>query len=137
MIWTDEPGNDSVRLSRIYRILNEGMNAAPALLDEVERLRESNREWIAANCPDGWIGQLRADLAEAEGGIDAQRKEIDSLTTDLARARAVLDTAQGGDFVVGPDPHIAQPDGTCSCHRAKRVIVVDALLWQRWEKAHD
>ena len=25
MIWSDEPANDSVRLSRIYRMLNEGL----------------------------------------------------------------------------------------------------------------
>ena len=99
------------------------------------------------------LGQSRVDrIAELEerdktltafanAALEHQQQaeaERDALRAALARARKVLDTAQGGDFVIGPDPHITQPDGTCSCHHAKRVLVVDALAWQAWREAnHD
>jgi hypothetical protein len=38
MIWKDAPANESVTLTRIYRILNEGMTTAKALDDQSELL---------------------------------------------------------------------------------------------------
>ncbi len=51
MIWKDPPANESVELSRIYRILNEGLSAAPcpdciAKDAKIARLQTELPRWI-------------------------------------------------------------------------------------------
>ena len=60
----------------------------------IESLRQQLSEWIAANGPNGWIDELRQQLAEAKAVSDHNLKvyqdAAESLRQQLAAAQAAI-----------------------------------------------
>lgn len=43
---------------------------------EVAELNSQLAKWIAANCPDGWIGELRQQLSDSQGDVALLRNAL-------------------------------------------------------------
>ncbi len=107
-------------------------DAAPALLDEVERLRHLDK-YLSEATADPVIEHLESDLATerelrviAEAGWDKASALLKDAATqhevvlaDLTAARAVLDSAKD----LGPDEWLD-----------RRVLVVDNAAWLAWQE---
>lgn len=62
---------------------------------ESDELKFIVNSWVAANCPDGWIGELRAEVERLRRLHDGHREVLGAAREEAERLKALLRNALG------------------------------------------